>query len=120
MWSLLTAATGVATNFVMLLLIRLGVGVGEASYAPAANSLIADLYPAARRARAIGVFMLGLPLGLGASNLLSGIITQQLGWRQALYVAAAPGFVLRPRPSPYLRRNSLSSAFARNFTAVTS
>ena len=60
-WSLLTAASGLARNFWQLFVIRLGVGVGEASCAPAAISLIGDLYRTQHRARATSVFMLGLP-----------------------------------------------------------
>lgn len=94
-WSLLTAATGMATNFATLLLIRLGVGVGEASYAPAANALIADLYPASRRARATGVFMLGLPLGLVLAFFTIGRITEAFGtWRAPFLLAAVPGLGL--------------------------
>ena len=63
-WSGLTAINGLAGSFWTFLLVRMGVGIGEASYAPAANSLIGDLFPAHRRARAMGIFMLGLPLGL--------------------------------------------------------
>ncbi len=95
LWSGFTLLCGLAAGFVSLFVFRLGVGVGEAGCAPAANSLIGDLFPAERRARAISVFMLGLPLGLAASYLLSGWITQLTGgWRQALFVAAAPGVVL--------------------------
>ena len=53
-WSALTAANGVVQGFWGFLLARMGVGVGEASYGPAANSLIGDLFPADRRARAMG------------------------------------------------------------------
>src|SRR6516164_8664575 len=90
-WSVLTALSGMAWNFASLFVLRLGVGVGEASCAPAANSLLGDLFPSHRRARAIAVFMLGLPLGLGLSYLVSGLIAHRLGWRAALYVAGAPG-----------------------------
>ncbi|MCC7054501.1 MAG: MFS transporter [Gemmatimonadaceae bacterium] len=94
-WSLFTALSGAAGSFVAHFCCRMGVGVGEASLAPAANALIADLVPAHRRARAISIFMLGLPLGLGASYLVSGMVAQATGgWRPALYVAAVPGFVL--------------------------
>jgi MFS family permease len=94
-WSACTALSGAAGSFVSHFLYRMGVGVGEASLAPTANSLIGDLFPPAHRARAISVFMLGLPLGLGASYLISGIVAQVTGgWRPALYVAAVPGFVL--------------------------
>ncbi|MEP7345245.1 MAG: MFS transporter [Gemmatimonadaceae bacterium] len=94
-WSLFTALSGLAGSFAMLVVYRLGVGVGEASAAPTANSLIGDLFPARQRARAISIFMLGLPLGFGASYLVSGLIAKATGgWRPALFVAAVPGFVL--------------------------
>ena len=94
-WSLFTGLSGLASSFAMMIVCRLGVGVGEASAAPAANSLIGDLFPAKQRARAISIFMLGLPVGTGASYLISGLIVQATGgWRSALFVAAAPGFVL--------------------------
>ena len=60
-WSLLTAATGAAQTYTQIFAARLGVGVGEASCAPACQSLIGDLFPPQQRARAMGVFMLGLP-----------------------------------------------------------
>ncbi|MEO8452420.1 MAG: MFS transporter [Gemmatimonadota bacterium] len=95
LWSVFTGLSGVAGSFAALFAYRLGVGVGEASCAPAANSLIGDLFPAPQRARALSIFMLGLPLGLGASYLVSGLITQATGsWRTSLFVAAAPGLVL--------------------------
>ena len=90
-WSLLTAASGLARNFWQLFVVRLGVGVGEASCAPAAISLIGDLYRTQHRARATSVFMLGLPIGLGLSNLVGGTVAQRWGWRTALFIAAAPG-----------------------------
>ena len=94
-WSAFTALSGAAGSFFVHFLCRMGVGVGEASLSPTANALIAELFPPQRRARALSVFMLGLPLGLGASYLISGIVAKATGgWRPALYVAAAPGFVL--------------------------
>lgn len=94
-WSGFTALSGLAWGFGSLFVFRLGVGVGEAGCAPAANSLIGDLFPAEKRARAIGIFMLGLPLGLGASFLVSGLLAEWTGgWRSALFVAAIPGFLL--------------------------
>jgi predicted MFS family arabinose efflux permease len=92
-WSLLTAASGFARNFWELFIVRLGVGVGEASCAPAAISLIGDLYRTQHRARATSVFMLGLPLGLGLSFLVGGFVGQRWGWRAALLIAAAPGII---------------------------
>ena len=94
-WSGFTALSGLATSFAMLFMFRLGVGVGEASAAPAGNSLIGDLFPPEQRARAISIFMLGLPLGTAASYVISGLIIKATGgWRTALFVAAAPGLLL--------------------------
>jgi MFS family permease len=94
-WSACTALSGAAGSFALHFLSRMGVGVGEASLAPTANALIASLFPAHLRARVISIFMLGLPLGLGASYLISGAVAQATGgWRPALYVAAVPGVVL--------------------------
>jgi MFS family permease len=92
-WSLLTAASGAAWSYVSLLVCRLGVGIGEASCAPAASSLIGDLFPAERRARAMSIFMLGLPLGLASSFAVGGAVAHTFGWRWAFYLAALPGLV---------------------------
>jgi MFS family permease len=93
LWSVLTMLSGLAWGFWSLFVFRLGVGVGEASCAPAANSLLGDLFPAQRRARAISLFMLGLPLGLGLSFVVSGFIAQHMSWRVALLVAGLPGLL---------------------------
>src|SRR5207344_1749338 len=92
-WSLLTALSGVARNFSQLIVARLGVGVGEATCSPASTSLIGDLYPSTARARAVAVWMLGLPLGLGLANGAGGWILQNWGWRNAFYIAAVPGLL---------------------------
>jgi MFS family permease len=96
LWSLLTAASGFAWNFASLFLARLGVGVGEASCAPAANSLIGDLYPPARRAFVISVFMAGLPVGVFFGNYIGGALAAAYGWRSAFFVACIPGLLLAP------------------------
>ncbi|MGG2396723.1 spinster family MFS transporter [Pseudomonas sp. SH1-B] len=94
-WSGLTALNGLAWNFWSFLLIRMGVGIGEASYAPAANSLIGDLFPAHKRARAMGIFMLGLPLGLLLAFFTIGAMVQAFGsWRAPFLIAAVPGLIL--------------------------
>lgn len=82
-------------EFCFVFLVRMGVGVGEASYAPAANSLIGDLFPAEKRARAMGIFMLGLPLGLILAFFTVGAIAEAFdSWRAPFIVAAIPGFIL--------------------------
>jgi MFS family permease len=93
-WSALTVLGGFAWNFWSLFALRLGVGVGEASCAPTASSLIGDLFPPERRARAMSVFMLGLPLGLGVSLIFSGAIAARYGWQSAFFVAGPPGLAL--------------------------
>ncbi len=93
-WSVLTAASGLAWNFASLFVGRLGVGVGEASCAPAANSLIGDLFPPRKRAVALSIFMLGLPIGIFLSMRLSGMIAHAYGWPKAFFFAAVPGLFL--------------------------
>jgi MFS family permease len=90
-WSLMTAASGVAASFWQIFVLRLGVGVGEASCAPAATSLIGDLFPAGKRAKALSIFMLGLPVGVALSFAVSGVVARQYGWRAAFLVAGVPG-----------------------------
>jgi MFS family permease len=92
-WSLMTAASGLAQNFWHIFALRLGVGVGEASCAPAATSLIGDLFPASWRAKALAIFMLGLPLGVALSFAVSGTIAKEYGWRAAFFVAGIPGIL---------------------------
>ncbi len=91
LWSLLTAVSGVARSFAQLIVARLGVGVGEATCSPASTSMIGDYFPTTQRARAISIWMLGLPLGLGLANGAGGWILQNWGWRNAFYIAAVPG-----------------------------
>jgi MFS family permease len=94
-WSGLTAVNGLVGNFWAFLLVRMGVGIGEASYAPAANSLIGDLFPAHRRSRAMGIFMLGLPLGLLLAFFTIGAMVKAFdSWRAPFFIAAVPGLLL--------------------------
>lgn len=94
LWSLLTLGSGFAWGFWSLFVMRLGVGVGEASCAPTASSLIGDLVPAERRARAMSFFMIGLPMGLALSFFVSGAVADHYGWQSAFFVAGMPGFAL--------------------------
>ena len=92
-WSLMTAASGIAQSYWQIFALRLGVGVGEASCAPAATSLIGDLFPPNWRAKALGIFMLGLPVGVALSFAVSGTVSKQYGWRAAFLVAGIPGIL---------------------------
>ena len=95
-WSLLTAASGLAASFSLLLLSRLGVGVGEAVCGPVGVSWIGDLFPPEKRTRVLSLFALGVPVGGALSFLLCGPIAQRWGWRTALVSAAAPALLLLP------------------------
>jgi predicted MFS family arabinose efflux permease len=90
-WSAFTALSGAARSFWQLFGVRLLVGVGEATCSPASTSLLGDLFPRTQRARAMAVFMLGLPVGIGFANALGASIAQAWGWRTAFYLAAVPG-----------------------------
>ena len=95
-WAGLTALGGAAVSYVMLAATRLGVGVGEAACAPAANSWIASIVPAGRRARAMAGFMMAVPVGVMLSSAVTGPAAQAWGWRAALALAAAPAMLLVP------------------------
>src|SRR5579871_4246097 len=95
-WAALTGFGGLVQSYLMLMISRLGVYVGEATCAPAATSWIGDLFPAERRARALALFMLGVPIGGSLSYAVSGPVAQAWGWRAALVVAALPAVMLIP------------------------
>jgi predicted MFS family arabinose efflux permease len=94
LWSLLTMASGRAWNYWSLFAVRLGVGVGEASCAPAATSLIGDLVEPKRRSAANAIFMLGLPAGMALSYSLGGVVGKAWGWRNAMLLAGIPGLIV--------------------------
>jgi MFS family permease len=95
-WSALTAFNAYAQNYTHLMISRLGVAVGEAVVAPTATSWIGDLLPSEKRARALALFMLGVPIGGALSYFLSGPAAQAWGWRTAMVLAAAPALALVP------------------------
>ena len=72
LWSGMTCASGLASNFSGLLLTRIGVGVGEAALVPAAVSLLSDLFPRERRALPLSIFTSGVSVGLGLALVLGG------------------------------------------------
>ena len=94
LWSFATAACGMVTSWVQLLLARIGVGVGEAVGLPAAQSVISDYFPPERRATALGVFLLAPPIGAFLGSAGGSWIGQEYGWREAFFIATIPGVVL--------------------------
>jgi MFS family permease len=93
-WSVATFFTGLVQNFAQLLVTRAAVGIGEASYAPAATSLIADNFPIEKRARASSIFHLGMFLGGTLGMIMAGVIGSHLGWRACFFIVAIPGIIL--------------------------
>ncbi len=94
LWSVATAASGLAANFVQLLLARIGVGIGEAAGTPATTSIISDYFSPQRRASAMSVVGLAVPLGAFLGGSAGGFIALHWGWRAAFLCAGLPGLVL--------------------------
>ena len=104
LWSLMTALCGLATEvtvgsvtigaFWVLLMCRVGVGIGEAGCTPPANSLIADYYAPRDRSQALGVYAMGVTLGTMFANLIGGWVTDAFDWRTAFFVVGLPGLLL--------------------------
>ena len=107
LWSAMTAACGLASTFVHLLLARIGVGVGEATLGPAAHSLMADLFERKRLPLAMGVFAVGVPMGVGLAFLFGGAVVEWVTragdlpwglnlrpWQGVFLIVGAPGLVM--------------------------
>lgn len=94
LWSAMTAVCGLAQNFAQLLAARIGVGIGEAGSSPPSHSIIADLYPAEKRALALSIYSLGVTLGAAAGQMFGGNLTYFFDWRVAFIVIGLPGVLL--------------------------
>jgi MFS family permease len=93
-WSLATAAAGLARSFTQLVVARAGVGVGEAAYATISPALLADFFPAERRGRAFAIFYVAIPVGAAVGFLLGGALERLFGWRAAFLAVGLPGLAL--------------------------
>lgn len=108
-WSAMTAACGLARNYAELLLARIGVGVGEAALSPAAYSMIADSFPEQKLGRALSVYTIGLPMGVGLALVIGGFVVQLVStaptyalplvgevkaWQVAFFVVGLPGVLV--------------------------
>jgi MFS family permease len=93
-WSLMTAFTGAAKSFWTLLAARIGVGIGEAGCSPPAHSLISDYFPPERRATALSIYALGIPIGGALGTLVGGWVTAWFGWRMAFVAVGLPGVLI--------------------------
>ncbi len=106
LWCLMTAACGLARNFWQLFLARVGVGVGEATLNPSALSLISDYFPRAQRGRAIGVYNMGISLGVGLANIGGAwaiqmattttlpIVGELRPWQLVFVIVGLPGLLI--------------------------
>ena len=97
-WSGFTALTGLATNFTQIAIARMGVGIGEAGGSPPSHSIISDLYPKEERAGALGVYSMGIPLGIMAAYfataILMGSSPENVDWRRIFIFLGLTGVVL--------------------------
>lgn len=93
-WSLATFWSGLAGTFAVLLIARALVGLGEATYGPAAQSLISSVFAAQTRARAQSFFAAGMLMGGAAGQAIGGVIGQSYGWKPAFFVVGVPGIIL--------------------------
>ncbi len=93
-WSICTAASGSAQNFGQLVIARFLVASGEAALVPAAVSILVELFKAKRSGTAVGVFFMGIPIGLGLAFVLAGTVGSTLGWRGTFHVLGAIGVAI--------------------------
>jgi predicted MFS family arabinose efflux permease len=96
LWSAATAVCGLAQNFWQLFAARMSVGVGEAAGVAPAYSLISDLYPPEKRARALAIFSLGIPLGSSLGVLFGGLLAAHVDWRFAFISIGLLGVLFAP------------------------
>jgi MFS family permease len=94
LWSGMTALGGLTRNFAQLVAMRLGVGASEAGAAPLALPMLSDIFPADKRAFALGVFYTSSPIGGFLAAIIGATVAANYGWRAALVVAGLPGILL--------------------------
>lgn len=95
-WSGFTALCGLAQNFWHLLIARVGVGVGEAGGVAPSYALIGDYFPSNRRATALAIYSLGIPVGSAVGVLAGGYIAAMVDWRLAFFVVGLAGVLIAP------------------------
>lgn len=119
-WSVMCAACGLVQNYIQLLIARVLLGVGEAGASPPSHALLADLYPPAQRATALGIYTLGAPVGLFLGFWVGGVMADAYGWRTVVVAFGVPGvltalaiFAFLPEPPrAFVDRASVASKVA--------
>ena len=94
LWSIMTALCGLASQFIYLLLARVGTAIGEAGGTPPSHSLLSDYFPRHRRATAISIYMMGVPIGQALGQYSGGWLNQYLDWRMAFVLVGLPGVLV--------------------------
>lgn len=108
-WSVTTAACGLAKSYWQLLLLRMGVGIGEATLSPAAYSLITDYFPKERLATAMSVYSMAIHIGTGLAFIFGGAVVAFVAsdavanlpligtirpWQSVFLIVGLPGIAL--------------------------
>ena len=93
LWSIMTAISGFAGNFIQLLLARIGVGVGQAGESPSAHAMISDYFPPEKRPAALSIYSIGLYIGILFAFIMGGYLNQYFGWRTAFLAMGVPGII---------------------------
>lgn len=93
-WSMMTALSGITVTFVQLTVARFGVALGESACSPPACSLIADYFPAHRRATAFAIYGVGISIGIALGLIVGGWANDRYGWRVGFMIAGLPGLIL--------------------------
>ena len=94
LWSFMTAISGFVQNYTLLLLARIGVGIGEAGGSPPSHSIVSDIFPKEQRASALSFYSTGVNLGIMFGFLFGGWLNEYFGWRVAFLVVGVPGIIL--------------------------
>lgn len=95
-WTSMTALSALASSFLMLVICRIGVALGEAGSVPATHSLLSDYFPRSRRGTVFSVWAVASPLGAMLGIALAGKLSADFGWRTSFAVIGILGFVLVP------------------------
>ena len=119
LWSVATAASGLARGFFGIFAARAAVGIGESSYGAISPSFVAEHFPPERRGRVLALFSMAIPAGSALGYALGGLLGQAWGWRNAFYLVGLPGLFLMlltlrlkdpaPRPAPVRESSPIAS-----------
>jgi MFS family permease len=93
-WSVATSLSGFAARYHSLLLARVSVGIGEASFGTVSPGLLSDYFPKEMRGRILSYFYLAIPVGSAFGYLLGGILGEKFGWQAAFLIVGLPGALL--------------------------